>query len=372
MVTGAVLGTARDASGTINNDEAVPTLTLSLLSDTIRESNSAGNNHRTTMTLTLDVALEGLTRVSITTDVAQAEHGRNIDSLGETRRYNVESGQLTGETVVVAAVDNDVDEPDRTTTITMGRVSISGSGLEGRTIQQGPDPTVTITDDDDAPTVTLTVQPTSIRESDDSATAGEDHVSRVTATQSHGSSEATTITVSATAVSPAMAGDFNLSSNRSLTIPARNDRQHGRGNGHRSEQHHPRSQQADDGIRNSGERSGDRRESKRCRNRDPRRRERAASRARTRRRVNQRSLRDNDAESDDPARVEPRDNREGDGTAKPIHRRWGRDHRSRGDRKRDDDAHSRRQRDGRRRPHGYDPRNRSERLRHRKAARGGS
>ena len=64
----AVLGTQRAATGTIFNDEALPTMTLELAEDTIRESddpNQSGNQHRTTVTATLDTPVEGEVRVRI-------------------------------------------------------------------------------------------------------------------------------------------------------------------------------------------------------------------------------------------------------------------------------------------------------------------
>ena len=62
------------------------------------------------------------------------------------------------------------------------------------------------------PSVTLQLMPTSISENGGSAT--------VTARLSHTSGETTTVTVSATAVSPAVSGDFTLSMNKTLTIGA--------------------------------------------------------------------------------------------------------------------------------------------------------
>ena len=62
------------------------------------------------------------------------------------------------------------------------------------------------------PSVTLQLMPTSISENGRSAT--------VTARLSHASGETTTVTVSATAVTPAVSGDFTLSMNKTLTIGA--------------------------------------------------------------------------------------------------------------------------------------------------------
>ena len=73
--------------------------------------------------------------------------------------------------------------------------------------------TLTITDDETAPTVTLKLDPTSISEDG----GGE---STVTATLDRATSETVTLTVSATAVSPAVPGDFELSANQVPTITA--------------------------------------------------------------------------------------------------------------------------------------------------------
>ena len=74
------------------------------------------------------------------------------------------------------------------------------------------DVTLTLTDDDGAPTVTLRLARTSINENGGSAT--------VTARLNRASGETTTVTVSARAVSPAEDGDFTLSENPTLTITA--------------------------------------------------------------------------------------------------------------------------------------------------------
>ena len=72
-----------------------------------------------------------------------------------------------------------------------------------------------------AMTVTLALDPTSSRESDDAGTTEvEEHRTTVTASLSHPSSADTTVTISATAMSPAVPGDFDLSSNKVLTIAA--------------------------------------------------------------------------------------------------------------------------------------------------------
>ena len=72
--------------------------------------------------------------------------------------------------------------------------------------------TVRITDDDASPTVTLSLSDASI---------GEDAgVSTVTASLSHASSVATTVTVSVSPDTPATTSDYSLSANKVLTIAA--------------------------------------------------------------------------------------------------------------------------------------------------------
>ena len=71
-----------------------------------------------------------------------------------------------------------------------------------------------------APRVTLVLTPDSIRESDDTQQLGEEHVSTVTATVSPAHDQAFTVTVTAAPVSSAVAGDFTLSTNTTLSFAA--------------------------------------------------------------------------------------------------------------------------------------------------------
>ena len=125
--------------------------------------------------------------------------------------YTAGSGTLTfaagetGKTVTVAVTGDQVDEPNETLTVTLSNqtsgVSITDAVATG-----------TITDDDATPTVSLALSPASI---------GEDGgVSTVTASLSGASSAEVIVTVSASPVSPAVAGDYTLSSNTKLTIAA--------------------------------------------------------------------------------------------------------------------------------------------------------
>ena len=106
--------------------------------------------------------------------------------------------------MTLTAKPNNVDAPDKTVQV---------SGKTNNRLVADPDPQdLTIEDDDPAPTVELLLTPPQISENK--------QVSTVTARLSHASSEATTVVVSAVAVHPAVAGDFTLSPNTTLTIPA--------------------------------------------------------------------------------------------------------------------------------------------------------
>ena len=125
--------------------------------------------------------------------------------------YDAYPGTLTfdaGETrkrvFMAEAYENDEDEPDKTFTVTLSEAS-------GATIEDGA-ATGTIIDDDGPPDVTLVLTPASISE--------DGGVSTVTATRKGPLNEDATVTVRVTPVAPAVAGDYTLSTNTTLTIAA--------------------------------------------------------------------------------------------------------------------------------------------------------
>ena len=112
---------------------------------------------------------------------------------GTTLSFAANATESAG-TVTITAMDNQVDAPDKTVTVS-GTLSLSGTDAPA-------DVTLTITDDESAPVVTLVLAPDAIGENGGLGT--------ITATASPASSEAFTVTVSAATVSPAVAGDFEL------------------------------------------------------------------------------------------------------------------------------------------------------------------
>ena len=203
---------------TIADDDAAPAVTLVLTPDTIREfddSTTPGiEEHKTTVTATLDRPSSADTTVTVSAaPVAPAVAGDF--QLSTDRQLTIPAGQRNSTgTVTITAQDNATDTPDR-------QVTVSGTATNSQGRVDPADVTLTITDEDAAPTVTLVLTPDTIRESDDSTTPGiEEHKTTITATLDRLSSADTTVTVSAAPVGPAVAGDFQLSTDRQLTIPA--------------------------------------------------------------------------------------------------------------------------------------------------------
>ena len=182
----------------ITDDEAEPTPTLILSSDTIREDGGAA-----TVSVRLDHASSEATTVTVTAVVADPK-AAEFTLTGET--LTVPAGRTQGSsTATIMATDNETDAPNQTVTV-MG-AAVNTQGIAG----DPADEILTIANDEKAPVVTLALSETTIGEAGGSST--------VTAALSHPSSEVTRVTVSAAAVSPAVPGDF-VQSGSVLTIAA--------------------------------------------------------------------------------------------------------------------------------------------------------
>ena len=189
----SVHGTNGSATVTITDDDATPQVTLALMPDSIGE-----NGGVSTITATLDRASSEETTVTV---VAAADY-----TLTPNKELTIAAGATTSSgTVTLTAVDNNVDAPDKTVT-----VSARADNSQGVTAPSNV--TLTITDDDATPQVTLALMPDSIGENGG--------VSTITATLDRASSEETTVTVSASADSPAVSADYRLTNNKELTIAA--------------------------------------------------------------------------------------------------------------------------------------------------------
>ena len=202
--TVTVSGTASNAQGakgpadiklTIRDDDPAPTVTLKLSPSSIAEGGSS------TVTASLSHGSSQATTVTVSASGPAGGYTLSGTELTIARWKTASTG-----TVTIRAADDDVDGPDKS-------VAVSGEASNAWGVAGDPsDRTLTIRDDDSTPTVTLTLTPSSI---------GEDGgQSAVTASLSHPSSAATTLTVSVAPVPPAVAGDFELSANRTLAIEA--------------------------------------------------------------------------------------------------------------------------------------------------------
>ena len=196
--SGATIGDGT-ATGTITDNDATPKVTLMLSPDTIDEDGGTS-----TLTASLD-------RPSSKDTTVHGIGGVNFDDFytvgpGPNPVLTIPAGETASTgTVTLTAVDNNVDAPDETVT-----VSATASNSLGVTFPD--DVTLTIRDDDDPPTVTLHLSPDTISEAGGTSTA--------TASLSHPSGVDTTVTVTVVPVSPAVTGDYRLSSNVELTIVA--------------------------------------------------------------------------------------------------------------------------------------------------------
>ena len=192
-------GSVTDAPLTIIDDE-VAQVTLVLSPASISEAGAVS-----TVTATLNRTVTAATTITVSAmAVSPAVSGDFTLSTTNTLTIAASVTTSTG-TVTITAVNNTTDAPDK-------RVTVSATVAGGNGASLSSAVTLTITDDEAAPDVTLVLMPSSISENAE--------VSTVSATLSHPSSAITTITVSATPVSPATASDFTLSSADTLIIAA--------------------------------------------------------------------------------------------------------------------------------------------------------
>ena len=189
-----------DKTLTLEDDEGEPTVTLILTPDSIGEDGGSS-----TVTAELSHVSNAETTITVAVDAVSPAVATDF-TLSANKILTIAAGATSStETVTIEAVNNGVDAPDK-------QVTVSASASNSQGVIAPEDVTLTLTDDEEAPTAMLILTPDSIGEDGGSST--------VTAELSHASSETTTITVSADAVSPAVAADFDLSDNTTLTIAA--------------------------------------------------------------------------------------------------------------------------------------------------------
>ena len=168
-------GLTATVSGT-NQDNEAPTVTLELSSAAVAEGGSV------TVTASLDRAVEVATAITVSAAAGPGAAGSFRLSSNRTLTVPANSRDSEGE-VTIAAVDNPVDAPDKTVRV-RGEVGANDLG----TLDPAP-VTLTIEDDEAAPTVSLAPASPEIWES------GAGSRTEVSATLSHPSSAETRITV---------------------------------------------------------------------------------------------------------------------------------------------------------------------------------
>ena len=192
----------------ITDDDPPPVVTLVLGPALIDEMSSS--NSTSTVTAMLDRPSSGATTITVTAEAVGPAEAADFALAGSTLTIAAGDTNSSG-TVTITAQDNNVDAPDKEVRVSATATNTRGpGGLAG-----DPSPvTLTIQDDDPAPKATLLVAMNSIRESDDPDQPGDQHVTTVSASLQHPSSETTTITITP------LAADFTLSSSGTLTIEA--------------------------------------------------------------------------------------------------------------------------------------------------------
>ena len=181
----------------VNRDDEAPTVTLSLSSASIPE-----NGGSATVTAHLDRTVPVATTVTVSATAPADADGATYFRLSENRTLTVAAGETASAgTVTIAAVDNSIDAPDRT-------VTVSGTSAGGQGAADPASLTLTITDDEEAPTVTLATATAEIWES------GEGRSTTVSARLSHASSMATTITIQP------VIGFYTVGADNTIVIPA--------------------------------------------------------------------------------------------------------------------------------------------------------
>ena len=194
-----LLSSPSNVTLTLTDDDDLPTVTLALSSSSISETGG-----KTTVTATLSGKSSEAVTVTVTASPGTGAVAADFTLTG-TKLTIAAGATVSAGTVTVTANGNTVDSPDKS-------VTVSGMVAGGNGVAAPSSLTLTLTDDETLPTVTLALSDGSISEQSGETT--------VTATLSGKSSEAVTVTVGAAPGAGAVAADFDLSTAKTLTIAA--------------------------------------------------------------------------------------------------------------------------------------------------------
>ncbi len=198
--------TTLDGEGTITDDDDGPTVTITPATDV-----TEGDDPATTVAMSFTVLLNAVSGKDVTVPFALAgtatagEDYENPDPLAVT----IPAGKA--KAVITVAVKGDTVHEGRETIIVQLKTPTNAtlSRNATKTTAKGG-----ILDDEKLPTLSLALDPATIDES------GDNNASTVTATLSGASSQDVTLKVAVAPVDPAVAGDYALSTNKTLTIAA--------------------------------------------------------------------------------------------------------------------------------------------------------
>ena len=204
-VSGTSSATGTTVSGatiTINDNETASDITLSVSPSSINEGANSAN---VTVTATR-TGTSGAVTVALRTDGGTATDGFGRDFIAWTwPSLTIADGETSGTATLTFTAFQDTEVEGTETII------VSGTA-EGLTVS---DTVVSITDDDIAPDITLSVSPDSFAEND-----GDDGTEiTVTATLGSAASQDVTVTLSL-ANTTASSGDYSVSGTQSITISA--------------------------------------------------------------------------------------------------------------------------------------------------------
>ena len=207
-LSNAVNGTIADADGeaTITDNDEPPPASPSISVDDVSVAEDAGNAQ---FTVTLSNAFNEAVTVQFATADGTAEAGSDYTAMSGT--LTIDSGSTTG-TITVAVLDDELDEPDETFTVTLSN-AVNGTIADA-------DGEATITDNDEPPPASpsISVDDVSVAEDGGNVSVAEDAGNaQFTVTLSNAFNEAVTVQF-ATADGTAEAGSDYTAMSGTLTI----------------------------------------------------------------------------------------------------------------------------------------------------------
>ena len=198
---------SKDLPVTVTDDEGTPTVTLALGSASISENGGTSN-----VTATLSHASSAAVTVTVSASAVSPAVAGDF-TLTENKTLTIAAGQTASTgTVTITAVNNTVDAPDK-------QVTVSGDASGGHGAADPANKTLTITDDDDAPSgITLEASPDTVTENGGVKTVTV--TASVNGTTRYAAAKTVTVTVGKSADSATEGTDYATVADLSIQIAA--------------------------------------------------------------------------------------------------------------------------------------------------------